>query len=178
MAEQLIMEVLALHHLLELVVLEDLEVVQLIIILQDLAQVTHLLLVQHKVQMVEQEVQVLEMLICLVVEAERLMRVVEEILVVEMVEMEQQLEFQEVILLTQVVAVQVFMDRLVQELQVKEDLVVEVLVDNPLLEVVQHKEDLMVQLDQIIQVVAVAVELELTQVRVVEVHLVETVVAE
>tara|TARA_R100001510_G_C7516026_1_gene113600 strand:+ start:97 stop:315 length:219 start_codon:yes stop_codon:yes gene_type:complete len=70
----------------------DLEVVQLIIIMEEMAQVTHLLLVQHKVQMVDKEVQILEMLICLVVVAERLMRVVMEILVVEMVEMEQQLQ--------------------------------------------------------------------------------------
>ncbi len=76
----------------ELQVMGDLEVVQLIIIMEEMAQVTHLLLVQHKVQMVDKEVQILEMLICLVVVAERLMRVVMEILVVEMVEMEQQLQ--------------------------------------------------------------------------------------
>ena len=128
--------------------------------------------------MVDQEVQILETLICLVVEAERLMLVVEGILAVEMVEMEQQLKFQQVQQLMQVVEAEVFMDQSVQELQVKQGPVVEGLVDNPLLEVVQLQEDLMVQLAQLIQVVAVAVELELMHQVVVEVHLVETVVAE
>tara|TARA_R100001510_G_C7516026_1_gene113601 strand:+ start:343 stop:573 length:231 start_codon:yes stop_codon:yes gene_type:complete len=59
------------------------------------------------------------------------------------------------------VAVEVFMAQLVQELQVQQDLVVEGLVDNPLLEVVQIQEDLMVQLEQQTLVVAVVEELEL-----------------
>ncbi len=53
------------------------------------------------------------------------------------------------------------MAQLVQELQVQQDLVVEGLVDNPLLEVVQIQEDLMVQLEQQTLVVAVVEELEL-----------------
>ena len=148
----------------ELVDLVDLEVVQLIIILQDMAQEIHLPLVQDKVQMVEQEVQILETLICLVVEAERLIRVVEGILVVEMVEMEQQQEFQDQTQLTLEVAEEVIMDQLVQELQVKEDLVVAEMEDNLLVDQQAHQqqEDLMDQMELQTLVVEVVVELELT----------------